>query len=67
MSNNLSLEERVAYLENEISKLKQGLLKPASELSWREACGTFKNDPDFKELLRLGREFRNSYADDTPA
>ncbi len=67
MSNNLSLEERIAYLENEINKLKQRLLKPESGLSWREACGTFKNDPDFKELLRLGREFRSSYTDDTPA
>jgi uncharacterized small protein (DUF1192 family) len=28
MSNNPSLEERVACLENEINKLKQRLLKP---------------------------------------
>lgn len=67
MNDKLSLEEKVSFLENEIKKLKQGTVKSESGPSWPEKCGTFKNDPDFMELLRLGQEFRNAYPDDTPA
>lgn len=27
---------------------------------WREIAGTFANNPDFEEAMRLGREYRES-------
>ena len=61
-----SVEERLAKLEDELVRLK-GFIAPQPGMDWLKACGTFKDDPDFEELLRLGREFRNSCSDNLPA
>jgi hypothetical protein len=56
-----TIEERLAAVEKEILELKQG--KPAIEpkLGWLEKItGTFKEDPEFGEILRLGQEIRKT-------
>ena len=58
---NLTLEERVATLEAEVARLKRERSGPeTAEPWWRAIRGTFKNDPDYKEATRLGREYRES-------
>lgn len=60
----LSLEERVAALEAELQQMKQSQgLKGASDAprGWRRIVGTFKDDPEFEEAVRAGREWRESF------
>lgn len=56
------LEARVAALEAEVTRLKQQLEgSPESKKHWvDEVYGTFANDPDFLEAMRLGQEYRES-------
>jgi hypothetical protein len=57
----LTVEERLAVLEKDVAALKQG--PPASQVkpNWIEKItGSFKDDPDFAEILRLGHEFRKA-------
>jgi hypothetical protein len=67
MSINTPLEERVSRLESELEALKQQVTKTVNKTTWEQACGTFKHDPDFAEVLRLGREFRKNFPDDPQA
>jgi hypothetical protein len=58
-----TLEERVAMLESEVSQLKyrNPIEVPQDELPWwKKIVGVFKDDPDFEEAVRLGREYRES-------
>jgi hypothetical protein len=55
-----TLKERVAALEAEVARLKEKIEGP--EIPWTEKiAGTFANDPDFEEAMRLGREWRESF------
>ena len=55
------LEKRVAELEREVARLKQERNGPHDERPWWESkAGTFKDDPGFEEMVRLGREYRES-------
>lgn len=58
----LSLEERVAVLEAEVSRLKKERENSAEDEKpwWKEIWGTFKDDPHYAEAMRLGREYRES-------
>jgi hypothetical protein len=67
MSTATTLEERVSRLESELESLKQELIKSRNKATWEQACGTFKHDSDFADVLRLGREFRKNFPDDTQA
>jgi hypothetical protein len=59
-SNGLSLEQRLARLENEVQEIKQRLENaPQGEQPWwKSIVGTHENDPDFAEIVRLGSEIR---------
>ncbi len=59
------LELRVSALEKELAKLKDKLVKDGTlELPWWEQIsGTFANDPDFEEAMRIGREYRKNLRD----
>lgn len=56
------LETRVAALETELAQMKQLLSGAAQKKSpwWEEIAGSFENDPNFDEAVRLGQEWRKS-------
>jgi hypothetical protein len=57
-----TLEERVAVLEAEVARLREGLDHTAATPTpwWEQIRGTFKDDPVYEEAMRLGREYRES-------
>ncbi len=53
-----TLEERVAELEKRVAELSGKTNLPTrTKDPWR-TYGVFKDDPDFDEAVRLGREYR---------
>ena len=56
----MTLEERVATLEQEVEQLKKLLLRTKPEKDWRRTVGMSVNDPGYEEMVRLGREYRES-------
>jgi len=66
----LTLEDRLATLEREVDQLKRRLDTSAgrgqgSNANWLDAVtGSMAGDPDFQEVLRLGRAPRQA---DRPA
>ena len=61
-----TVEERLTALEHEIAELKRRLGAPAAPANWRQQVqGSFKDEPAFDEVLRLGREIRQSDQPDT--
>jgi hypothetical protein len=54
------MERRLSALETEVAGLKRRLANGASG-HWAKAIfGVFANDPAFREVIRLGREYRRS-------
>ena len=51
-----TLEKRVTSLERQFEEFKQGA--GSSIASWRDTFGMFANDPEFDEVVRLGKEYR---------
>ena len=53
------LERRVHDLERQVAELQStlGNLRPLHDVS--ETFGMFGGDPDFDEMVRLGREYRD--------
>ena len=51
-----ALEKRVASLEREFEDFKKRL--GASPTTWRETFGMFADDPEFDEIVRLGKQYR---------
>jgi hypothetical protein len=56
------LETRVAELEKTVAELKAQLANGKTEQRhwWHEDAGRFANDPVFDEIVRLGKEYRDS-------
>jgi hypothetical protein len=56
------LEQRIALLEAEVAKLKEKphIHVPSDQAWFEKIYGTFANDPDYEEAMRLGREYRKS-------
>ncbi len=52
------LEQRLAELEREVAALRREPkpLRPLADV--HDTFGMFANDPDFDEIVRLGREYR---------
>ena len=63
----ISLEERVAVLEQEVARLKQERREAVKACVpwWEQRFGAFKDDPAYDEAMRLGAEYRGSQP--TPA
>ena len=57
------IEVRISVLEREVSTLKSKLTqfeqRPQTAW-WQEISGSFANDADYDEAMRLGREYRLS-------
>ncbi|PZV12027.1 MAG: hypothetical protein DCF22_13280 [Leptolyngbya sp.] len=56
------LEARVATLEAELAQMKQMLAQTLQQKErwWLKVAGSFENDPNFDEAVRLGQEWRKS-------
>jgi hypothetical protein len=52
------LEQRLTDLERQVAALQRQInpLRPLPSV--QETFGLFANDPDFDEIVRLGREYR---------
>ncbi len=53
------LEQKVDELARQVEELRRELrpLRPLTKVS--DTFGMFADDPDFEEIVRLGREYRN--------
>lgn len=63
MAESQSLESRVSHLEAVVAGLQQEIKKQpsADKKDWLDSIsGTFANCPEFDEVIRLGREWRQS-------
>lgn len=56
------LEERLLALEKTVAEMKTQLGGTPNRARrwWVEGAGRFANDPVFDEMVRLGREYRES-------
>ena len=55
-----TLERRVAHLEQDVSRLKSQAAERSGQPWWERIAGQFENDQVFDEIVRLGREYRES-------
>jgi hypothetical protein len=59
-----TVESRLAKVERELAILKTRI--PPDKSNWiAEITGAFKDDPDFDEIVRLGKEMRDAEEPDT--
>ncbi len=66
MSEATPIEKRVEALELQVTKLKQQLAhKQSPDDRFRRLSGSFADEPEFDEVLRLGREVRRADRPDT--
>ena len=55
-----TVEERLNALEAQVSMLAQQVAKVRDNGDWLDrVAGSFRNEPEFGEVLRLGKEFRD--------
>jgi hypothetical protein len=55
------LEERVALLEAEVDRLKRMIVNnSAPQPWWEKITGTFSENVEYDEAMKLGREYRES-------
>ena len=56
-----TLEERVSELERKLARLLEEKQDHQDTLPWwKKIVGKYKDDPEFEEAMRLGREYRES-------
>jgi len=55
-----TLEKRVTELEKKVAALSVQPVRSNRKKDWRRTIGVFRNDPEFDEAVRLGREYRES-------
>ena len=57
-----NVNKRLDQLEESVKRLEAELRRsnPDSLQSWIATAGTFANDPAFDEIVRLGRQYRQS-------
>ncbi len=60
----ITIYERVAMLEKELTDLKQLIQGTRVEKDWRKTFGLSANDPGFDDMIRLGRETREQDQED---
>lgn len=60
----ISIEERVAILEKELTDLKHLIQGTCNEKDWRTTVGLSANDPGFDEMIQLGRDIRRQDQED---
>lgn len=59
------LEKRLDSLEKVVAELQKRAMSTAEQRHWwKDDAGAFANDPIFDEIVRLGREYRESLRPD---
>ena len=59
----VSVEDRLIALEAEVREIKSRLEAASPEAVtpwWKRIVGVYRDDPEFEEAMRLGREYRES-------
>jgi hypothetical protein len=58
----ITLEERVAILEAEITSIKNKVESPTAIVKpwWEQITGTFADSPDYDKAMQLGKKYRES-------
>ena len=65
MSEASTIEQRLAQVEKELAELKQQVQGRNAKTNCVDSItGSFQDDPEFDEMLRLGKEIRDA---DKPA
>ena len=60
-----SLADRMGRLEKEVERIETEIAgQPPERKDWRAWFGTAKDDPGFDEMVRLGKEYRQSLRED---
>jgi hypothetical protein len=52
------LEQKVNDLERQLAELRREIQPLRPMINVEDTFGMFANDPDFDEIVRLGREYR---------
>jgi hypothetical protein len=61
MASQSTLEKRLEALEREVAQIKLRLSTPHANGNWvDEIAGSMKQFPEFDEVVRLGRAFRQT-------
>ena len=61
MPESTTIEQRLERVEKELADLKKDVKGMRPSGNWIDAIsGTFKDDPEFDEILRLGKEIRDA-------
>lgn len=51
--------QRLEVMEREIARIKEEVMASPKPGEWIATVGQFANDPSFREVVRLGREWRD--------
>jgi hypothetical protein len=57
----VDLEHRVEALERELAQIKRQLENLRVPSWFEKVAGSFRDDPEFGEILRLGQQFRREH------
>ncbi|MGG6267848.1 hypothetical protein ACQ4M3_14650 [Leptolyngbya sp. AN03gr2] len=57
---NAEIEARLITLETEVAHLKAQIQNPEQTPWWESILGSFEDDPEYDEAMRLGREYQES-------
>jgi hypothetical protein len=61
MVRQFSIEQRLEALEQEVAEIRQRLTSAPTNGNWVDSiAGSMKPFPEFDDVVRLGREFRQS-------
>jgi hypothetical protein len=56
-----TIEERLSHVETALARLESKVNGQAFKQNWiDQITGSFRDDPEFEEVLRLGREIRQA-------
>ena len=55
-----TLEQRLEKLESEVAELRRQSAGEKKKDWLSQVAGSFQNDPDFAEIVKLGREIREA-------
>jgi len=55
-----TITQRLITVEQEVAELRQHVQQPTSQPWYLKHAGKFADDPEFQEIVRLGKEIRDA-------